>query len=910
MAEPSESRNPSKSGEKTASSEVLPRAFGRLTLLRQLARGGMGEVYLAAAGGIEGAERPCVVKIIRREHADDKSFLARFLDEARIQAQLQHPAVATILEASTDDDGKPYVVVEHIEGRNLGEVRTRASQLGVRLSWAEVVSIGICLTEGLAHVHERTDAMGRPLEIVHRDLSPQNVMVGYAGDVKLIDFGTARAENRRCHTVSGIVFAKPGYVAPEVANHTPGGVPADVYAVGIMLWELLAGRRFLSGDSAEHLAAVAAGQRAPEPIAERVDAPVELDAVIARLTATRIQDRYGSARDAATDLIALLKRGPSLTDGERSVRGRVGQLMQRLYPSEPARTRAEFSRLLVLARKRSKQRRVLPPASPLPAATDASESLPGTRYRLLRELGRGAMGVVHEAVHVDLGRSFAVKVLSASTLAGADSLRAEARAIARLRHENIVALHDFGVTSDGRPFYAMERLDGESLDAVLARDGALPWRDVMRIGIDACTALAAAHAAGVLHRDIKPANLFATRAGAIKLLDFGVAKSIRELEPAADAEALHILGTPEYLPPEHFRRTPASEQSDLYSLGVVLYELLTGGHPHPAPNLVSLIEAKTKTCVQPPSLRAKQRGLSKMVDKTILRALDTDPDKRFESAEEMKRALTAALAEPEMRRARRRRIGFVAVGAVTAALGVAVAFGAAKPEVRERAAALLGPAVQKFRGAAPEADAPVLAAAQDEASPTPQEEAEQEPAEEAEVAAAEPAEGADSSESLDDDEASEPVAAAAPAAEAAPAQDNADLFAASPVAQVTPGDDLEMRITKAQEMMQNGQKVKGFNELRRLGKNHRKDVRVLRAWCEAATQMKGWGEAHRVARQWAAIEKSPESRVALARLERAVGKREQAIKTLTALLAERPGHEEARHMLSSMQAGNQKLAQR
>src|SRR5579884_2305052 len=121
----------------------VPRAFGRLLLLKLIARGGMGDVYLAATTGIEGAERPCVVKTIRRDHIHDGSFLARFLDEARVQAQLQHPGVAQVLEAANDDAGEPYTVVEYVEGRSLSDVRQRAIQCGVRLAWADAVAIAM-----------------------------------------------------------------------------------------------------------------------------------------------------------------------------------------------------------------------------------------------------------------------------------------------------------------------------------------------------------------------------------------------------------------------------------------------------------------------------------------------------------------------------------------------------------------------------------------------------------------------------------------------------------------------------------------------------------------------------------------------------------------------------------------------
>src|SRR5690606_34919310 len=139
----------------TAAEASLPRRFERFTLLRQVARGGAGEDVLGTSAGIEGAERPVVAQINRRQHAEDITYLTRFRHEARIQSQLQHPGVAQVIEAATDGAGKPYVVVEHVEGRNLGEVRGRAAQLGARVGWADAVAIAVSMADALAHVHER-----------------------------------------------------------------------------------------------------------------------------------------------------------------------------------------------------------------------------------------------------------------------------------------------------------------------------------------------------------------------------------------------------------------------------------------------------------------------------------------------------------------------------------------------------------------------------------------------------------------------------------------------------------------------------------------------------------------------------------------------------------------------------------
>src|SRR5580693_166181 len=280
---------------------LLPRMLGRRILLKLAARGGMGDVYLAATTGIEGAERPCIVKTVRRDHMHDGSFLARFLDEARVQSQLQHPGVAQVLEAATDENGEPYTAVEYVEGRSLSDLRQRAVQMGVRVAWADAAAIAIEVAQALAHVHDRAGVDGTPLGIVHRDLSPQNVMVSYAGEVKLIDFGTARGQNRRCRTVAGVVFAKPGYVAPEVARQQVGDGRIDLYALGIMLWEMCAGRRFLSTDPQRHLDDAAAGKVVLPPVAKVAGAPLELDQAIAKLTSNDPDERYARATLAVGD---------------------------------------------------------------------------------------------------------------------------------------------------------------------------------------------------------------------------------------------------------------------------------------------------------------------------------------------------------------------------------------------------------------------------------------------------------------------------------------------------------------------------------------------------------------------------------------------------------------------------------
>jgi serine/threonine-protein kinase len=632
----------------------LPRVFGRLLLLKQLARGGMGEVYLAATTGIEGAERPCVVKTIRRDHIHDGSFLARFLDEARVQAQLNHPGVAQVLEATTDENGEPFTVVEYIEGRSLAEVRHRSIQVGHRIGWADAVAMSIEMAQALAHVHERKGSDGHPLGIVHRDLSPQNVMIGYAGEVKLIDFGTARGQNRRCHTVAGVVFAKPGYVAPEIARHEVGDGRIDVYALGVMLWELIKNQRLLAGDPQKHMEDVGAGKFQIPKIAVACGAPTELDDVIYRLTANDPNDRYATAGLAAADLAKLLSKAPA-GKGGRSVRARVEAMMQKLYSHEPAKSRSEFAKLL-------KEARALLPESFTPPASRVTEGraaqlsddpqrLEGTPYRLLEKIGEGASGVVWKAEHVELGRSLALKVLApehSSAVESIDRFRREARAVANVRHPNLAYLHDFGKSLDGRLFLAMELLSGKTLGARIDEANAsgtkgIPADEAISHAIAASKALSAAHEAGIVHRDLKPENLFITDDGVLKLLDFGVALAKSDTkQDETRQKGFAIFGTPAYMAPEQVSGDPVDARCDLYALGCVIYEMLAGDPPFVGESGVVVMGQQLRDTAKPIQLRTPKGKVSDELAAIVTKLLEKDPEARYASAAEVCRALELA----------------------------------------------------------------------------------------------------------------------------------------------------------------------------------------------------------------------------------------------------------------------------
>jgi serine/threonine-protein kinase len=951
----------SKSGFSSGNIAIpLPRVFGRLLLLRLLARGGMGDVYLAATTGIEGAERPCVVKTVRRDHIHDGSFLARFLDEARVQAQLNHPGVAQVLEAASDENGEPYTVVEYVEGRSLADVRQRAVQLGARVDWPEAVAFAIELGQALAHVHERSGADGSPLGIVHRDLSPQNVMIGFAGELKLIDFGTARGQNRKCHTVAGVVFAKPGYVAPEVARQEVGDSRIDVYAMGVMLWELCAGKRLLVGDAQKHLEDVAHGRFEIPELAKTRGIPRELDAVIARLTANDPDRRYASAGVAAKDLAKVLQLAPSKESGERGVRARIAGLMKTLWPSEPARSRAEFAKLL-------KESRHLRSEASTPSTSKVAELaaahmsddpavLSGTPYRLGKKIGEGESGQVFEAEHVELGRKLAVKVLAPTHSSAQDAVerfRREARVVANLEHPNLVHLHDFGKALDGRVFLAMELLAGQTLDAY-ARLGSdetekrgLGYREAVQIAVQVTRALETAHAAGLVHRDLKPQNLFVESDGNVKLLDFGVAMAVSDVagEDTIRQKGFAIFGTPEYMAPEQVAGEPVDGRCDLYALGCVLYQLLTGSCPFEGSSGVAVMGRQLRDTPEAPTAIAKDRVIPQALEAVVMRSLAKAREDRFESAKAMREALEAALVRTD----RRRGVGKFVVGlAGLASIGVLVAGGFAYvKETRAKKDFFAGASIPTVS-----VDAlPLVSSGTDTPAPPAQSVAVEDLPKVDEPTSASPVVAhvaqAGAGHTGGKPETTEPTAK-----ENEPAPRAPTTGVAATEAPPEPGEDAKMAAKESEEQggasgspaavaelpnkaeapaivrratarerehepshessaghADRGDAAADLDAKRREAEAHPSDARALRAWAKAAYRAHDHKEARRAAREWMTHDPSAEPRIFLATVLEASGHRTEAKTVLEDWLSKHPDSGEARRMRARL-GGDRKPTRR
>jgi eukaryotic-like serine/threonine-protein kinase len=668
--------------------EGFPRRFGGYVLAKPLARGGMGALYLAVHGQ-RGLEKLCAIKTAL-PHLAGRSYVQRFKDEAKVVVRLTHGNLVTVFDAG-QVKGEIYLAMEFVEGKDLRAVWNRCAQRGIAFPLPVAAHIVKELVRGLAYAHGFEG-----LSLVHRDVSPPNLLLSYSGEVKLTDFGLATSTLKLEKTAPGVIYGKVSYMAPEQARAETLDGRSDLYSAGVILWELLTGRQLFAvgprpGQESDDLLERVRHPQILPPSKRAVRVPPELDAITMRALAIRPEDRYQSGEEFRSDLAAFLAKTAPAMDGHQ-----VARFLRELFGDMIQKERDERQTLLAQAAAMLdvSSEAQTPPTNPVRSeggghvgtvplgrintpqtpvdgtrVSDEGSRMVGAllagRYQIKRLRGEGGMGRVYEAEHIEIGKRVAVKVLHPAYSRTPDLVerfRREARAASRIEHPNVVNVTDFGTTSDGSLFFVMEYIEGIELGLFIHREGPLAISHALRVTEQMCAALQAAHDAGVIHRDLKPENILLvssshsprTPSGGqteaedvsaapelVKVLDFGIAKSDEIDDSPRLGKRLTrpgvAMGTPEYMAPEQAAGHPADPRSDIYAVGSILYEMLTGAPPYDGANVLEILHKKAN---EPPcAIQELRPDVPPQVAALVERTMARDPNARPQSMADLARLI-------------------------------------------------------------------------------------------------------------------------------------------------------------------------------------------------------------------------------------------------------------------------------
>jgi serine/threonine-protein kinase len=308
---------------------------GRYELVERTAEGGMAAVWRANVVGAAGFRRPVAIKRILPGQNDDL-FAKMFVEEARIGSQLQHPNIVQVFDFGHDDMGM-YLVMEWVEGVDLNEYMKAHREAERPIPWPIVTSIGIDALRGLRAAHERVDADGRLSPVIHRDVTPANILLDISGMARLTDFGVSRAMDRASWTSPDIVKGKLAYMAPEIFADKPASARSDLFSLGVALWEALAGRRLYSGTDVEVFLAAREAE-IPSLTRFRDDLPRELVGAVERALHRQPEHRFPSALEMLRELSLAMRRSTLFV--EESLAQSVAEVRRGLRRQPPAGPRS------------------------------------------------------------------------------------------------------------------------------------------------------------------------------------------------------------------------------------------------------------------------------------------------------------------------------------------------------------------------------------------------------------------------------------------------------------------------------------------------------------------------------------------------------------------------------------------
>jgi len=542
----------------------------RYEIVSRLGEGGMGTVYKAFDRELD---RAIALKTIRPDVASSPVALRRLKQETLLARQVAHRNVVRVFDLGVAG-GVRFITMELVEGESLKALVQRVNKLSA--DSARAIMTQVC--EGLAAAHAE--------DVIHRDLKPQNVLIGTDGRARILDFGLARPVEQTGITRTGMIIGTPDYMSPEQALGQAADARSDIFSFGIIFYELLTGTLPFRGGTLVESFLARTRERARPIEFEEPSVPPEIARVVMRCLEPDPAHRYQRAKDILEEL--------------------------RVHDGSPDRERAA--------------------TATYESGTLSPGAMLGSRYRIEAEAGEGGMGKVYRATDLDLNRTVALKVVRpdrAGTAESVERLKHEISLASRISHKNVLRIHDLGEV-DGLCFVSMAWADGDDLAHLLRRSAPLAEAQIVALGMEICEGLDAACEQNIIHRDLKPANVLLDAAGHPCIADFGLASTMDAEQAPPIANPGEINGTPRYMSPEQVEGKRTDHRTDIYSLGLILYEMATGDIPFEDDSaLQTMAQCVTETPKDPKLLNP---AISQELANIILRCLERDPLRRYENA--------------------------------------------------------------------------------------------------------------------------------------------------------------------------------------------------------------------------------------------------------------------------------------
>ena len=560
-------------------------------ILEVLGQGGMGSVYRARHTLLDEIR---AIKLIKASLQEDTNFVNRFIREAKILVKLRHPNLVYFYEFGALEENVFFMVIEFLHGESALE---RVSRLQ-KIPFQDALRIVREAALGLHRAHQK--------DVIHRDISPDNLLIVKKEDgteiTKVIDFGIAKPVGAETYTHNNAFLGKPEFCSPEQCGILKEGevidARCDIYSLGVTLYFLLTGKLpFHSTSSAGYL--VKHVQAVPKPISEYLpsaECPPQLEALIAKTLAKNRDERFS--------------------------------------------TMEEFARAL----EELETSKVALPAPEIPV--DLSRMQPGyrfmNRYDIEGTVYEGRKGIVYKAKDLQLQTIVALKIINPVLMPAAKDRSRFVRGLRlaqRVTHSNVCRVYEIAET--GKNIYvSMEFLEGSTLAEILQYEGRLRLPQALRLFKQLLAGLSEAHRVGVIHRNLKPQNIMIGPTNEARLMDFA-----SSISPDADGDnalissAGEFVGTPSYMAPEQFEAVQPDHTVDVYSFGVLMFQVLTGRLPFAGKTLPALVYAHSKTEPEKPSTIIPDFPVE--LERIILKAMQKKPGDRYQSARELLAELQA-----------------------------------------------------------------------------------------------------------------------------------------------------------------------------------------------------------------------------------------------------------------------------